>query len=420
MKNNKQAKTELNEKINSLLETNAGDIGQFPELIKPLLYKIYTESLVSEIADVQQLNSPSGRVFSLFSNYGGRDNDDLNSKNSVIITLSDTADNLGLAIDDTLSTSTGTGKIVYVENDGLLVLVTSGYFDKNQAILSTSGNTVSVISNRHYLHKVFSNYSGPFSTATGETTNPPSIDQEILSRTIDVKTRKLKSKISREVLTDIKNMFGEDISKDMLAKEFGSEIVQSIDMEIIDYLKTIATPISDIVLSNSYAVTGGSLGDIGADLYTNIYKLTTDIMRDTKRRKNFFIMCDAATMGIMMASPLHVKPDKDHGRSSHFMGYVGGSYPLYLDPYSTDNYVVVGYRNETADELGDSGLIFAPYVNTIYNTVEPETGKEVFFQNVRYGYCMHPQDTGTGNNDSIFFKMFNVNLINLHNYNNIH
>lgn len=412
---NKQ-KLELFEKINQLNETSAADLGQFPELIKPLLYKIYTESLVSELADVQQLNSPTGKIFTLFSNYGGRDSDELNTTNSsILITSVDGA----YTADDTILTSTGSGVVVYVEGVNLLVKITSGYFEKGQTVTGHAFTLIDVISNRNYVRKVFKNYSGPYSTSTGETNTVLNIDHEVKSSTIEVKSRKIKSKLSQEVVQDIKAMFGEDISKDILANEFGSEMVQSIDIEIINFLKTIATPISDVVLSNSYAITGGSLADTSADLYTNIYKLTADIMRDTKRRKNFFIMCDAATMGIMMSSPLHVKPEKSETKNSYFMGSVGGIYPLYLDPYSTDHYVLVGYKNENATEMGDSGLIFAPYSNIIWDTVEPSTGKAIYFQNVRYGYCTNPQDTGTGNSDSIFFKMFGVNLSGLNNYTNI-
>jgi hypothetical protein len=413
-------KLELNEKIsklnmNILNETNSGDIGQFPEMIKPLLYKVYTESLVSELADIQQLTSPTGRIFTLFSNYGGQDADELNAANSSVLVVSN---GVGYAVDQVITTTTGNGTIVYLEGNNFLVKINSGYFTKTQTLDTTAITVDDVISNRNYVRKVFKNYSGPFTTANGEINLPLNIDHEVRGSTIEVKTRKIKSKVTQEVIQDIKAQFGEDLSKDILANEFGSEMIQAIDIEIINYLKTIATPISDVVLANSYAITGGSLGDVGADIYANIYKLTVDIMRNTKRRKNFFVIADAATVGLMMASPLFIKPEGS-STNSYFMGRVGGSYNLYLDPYSTDNYVLVGYKNENSDEMGDSGLIFAPYMSTIWDTTEPETGKAIFFQAIRYGYTANPQDTTTGNADSIFFKMFNVNISGLSNYTNL-
>jgi hypothetical protein len=410
-----QSKIELSEKIvDKLLESNAGDIGQYPELIKPLLYKVYTESLVSEIADVQQLNSPVGKIYSLFSNYGGRTDDDLNAENSTVLVVSD---GTSFVVNGAVTSSTCVATLVYKEGNNLLVKITSGYFVIAQTLNGGSVTVSDVISNRNYVRKVFQNYSGPFATAVGELVTPNEIDHEIKSGTINVKSRKIKSKISQEVITDIKSMYGEDIADDILTNEFASEMIQSIDMEVITYLKTIATPITDVILSNSYG-TQNDISAIANDLYSNIYKITTDIMRNTKRRKNFFVLADAATMGLMMTSPLNVKPEGDT-RNSYFMGKIGGSYNLYLDPYSTDHYVLVGYNNSKASEIGDSGLIFAPYVNTIWSTSEPETGKQIFFNLVRYGYTTNPQDTTTGVSDSIFFKMFKVDLTNLKNYTNI-
>ena len=100
------------------------------------------------------------------------------------------------------------------------------------------------------------------------------------------------------------------------------------------------------------------------------------------------------------------------------MGKVGGLFDLYMDPYSTDHYVLVGYKSEDAD-LGDSGLIFAPYMNTIHEAIEPDTGKSVFFNTMRYDYISHPQDTTTGVSDSIFFKMFNIDMTDIPNLANM-
>lgn len=396
--------------VDSLNETSTVDVGQFPQMVKPLLYKVYTDSLVSQFADIKQLTTPVGRVFTLFSNYGGSDTDDLNSDNSSIVTVLDAS---GLAVDDTLTTLTGTGTLIYKEGNVLLVKVTTGYFTDGQAMNGTTITTV--ISNRGYIGKAFKNYSGPYSTTAGETAIIRNLDYEVKAVDIEVVTRKVRSKISKEVIQDMTAIYGEDITNDILENEFGAEMIQSIDMEVIDYLKTIASPTSDLILSNSYG-TQSDIISIANDLYANIYKITTGLMTGTRRRKNFFVMADTATMGLLMASPLHIKPEGSVNR--YFMGRIGGSYTLLLDPFSTENYIIVGYRNEDSNEIGDSGLIFAPYINTIWSTTEPETGKSIYFNMVRYGYSQHPQDIpGAGN--SMFFKMFNVNLNNLVNYSTV-
>lgn len=382
--------------------TVTGDISQFPELIKPILYKVYTESLVSEIADIQPLKSPVGKVYTLFSSYGGKNGEHINSTNSTIIVLSENT----LITGDSVNTATGAGTVEHSEDNKILVHITSGYFEPNQTI--GTATILDVITNRNYIRRTFKNYSGPLSTADGENlTNIPEISHELIGKTLEVKTRKLKSKVTQEVMEDLRSMYGEDFQKEVLENEFASEIIQSIDNEIISYLKSIATPVSDVVLKNSLGMQSG-IAALSEDIYANLYKLTIDIMRNTKRKKNFFVLADAATTALLLNSPLHAKPREDK-KNTYYMGEVGGLFDLYMDPYSIEHYVLVGYKSENS-ELGDAGLIFAPYMNTIYEAVEPDTGKSVFFNTMRYAYISHPQDTTTGISDSIFFKMFKVDM----------
>lgn len=402
------------DKALALTETNSStDIAMLPGMIKPLLYKVYTESLVSEIADVQPINSPIALIYTLFSSHGGSSGD-LTTFNSTILTLESNT----LIVGDAVVTATGNGTVEYSEGDKVLVRINSGHFVIAQTINSTAIKIIDVISNRNYIRKVFKHYIGPYTTADGERlSNVPEINHQLIRKTVETKTRKIKSKVTSEAMEDLENTYGVPVAEEILKNEFASEMIQSIDMEVIDYLKSIASPISDVILANSYGVTGGDLSSIATDLYLNIYKLTIDIMRNTKRRKNFFVLADSATMGLMMSSPLHVKPEESQ-TNSYFMGKIGKSYDLYLDPYSTDNYVLVGYKSKSS-ELGDAGLIYCPYTTSFQEAVETETGKSVFFHNLRYAYMTHPQDITTGNSDSIFFKMFNVNLTGLINYSNI-
>lgn len=396
--------------------TVSGDISQYPELIKPILYKVYTESLAAEIGDLQPMKSPVTKIYTLFSSYSTSDTNSTNSNNSSIITLSKN----NFVIGDTFITSTGSGEVIYSEDNKVLIKYNTGNFQLNQIV--NGDNTIiifDVITNRNYARRVFKNFTGPFSTSDGEKlTSIPEINQQLIDKTLEVKSRKIKSKITREVYDDMLNMFGEDLVKDILINEFSSEIIQGIDSEIISYLKQIATPSTDVILRNAYSVNGGDLGGVATDLYANMYKLTIDIMRNTKRYKNFFVLSDAATMGLIISSSLHVKPDDGDNQNSYYMGKIGGSYNLYLDPFSSDNYVLVGYRNST-EGIGDAGLIMGLYNDTITEAVEPETGMMSFFNTVRYDYISHPQDTTTGSSDSIFFKMFKVDLTELVNYVNI-
>ena len=190
----------LGEFLNEM--TVSTDISQYPELIKPVLYKVYTESLVSEIADIQPLNSPVGKVYTLFSSYGAKTDEHVNSANSTIIVLSTNT----LSIDDPVSTATGTGTVLYAEDNKILVKVLTGYFLVNQLIGSST--ILDVITNRNYIRRTFKNYSGPTSTSTGEMSDEiPTVTHELIGKTIEVKTRKLKSKVTQEFIQDLQAMY---------------------------------------------------------------------------------------------------------------------------------------------------------------------------------------------------------------------
>lgn len=390
----------------------SSDIGQYPELIKPILYKVYTESLASEIADMQPMKGPVSKIYTLFSSYGSIDGSSTNSSNSSIIVL----DNNEFEIGDEFKTSTCTGEVIYSEDNKILVKYESGHFEVGQHTTHPSNAKIlDVITNRNYVRRIFKNFSGPYSTAEGEKlTNIREINHQIVDKTLEVKSRKIKSKISKEVYEDMKNMFSQDLINEVLTNEFSSEIIQSIDTEVISYLKQIATPSSDVVLKNSLGYNSGDIGAVASDLYANMYKLTIDIMRNTKRHKNFFVLADAATMGLIISSPLHVKP-LDNNENTYFMGKIGRTYDLYLDPYSSDHYVLVGYKSDSK-ALGDAGLILGMYTNTTTEAEDPESTKMNFFNTVRYDYITHPQDTTTGLADSIFFKIFKVDLSEIPNY----
>ena len=45
--------------------------------------------------------------------------------------------------------------------------------------------------------------------------------------------------------------------------------------------------------------------------------------------------------------------------------------------------------------------------------------KSIFFNIMRYDYITHPQDTTTGISDSIFFKMFNIDMTDVPNLDNM-
>src|SRR5574344_537843 len=103
----KDEKLEISKKIservlNSLNESSAKDIAPFADLMGDIIYKVYSKSLVGEIADVQPLTSPVGKIGTLYATYTGKDDMTLNKANIKVIKLSDST---GYAEDSIITTA---------------------------------------------------------------------------------------------------------------------------------------------------------------------------------------------------------------------------------------------------------------------------------------------------------------------------
>jgi hypothetical protein len=441
---------------------NSAEIAQFGPLVSPLIKKIYPDSLVEQIASVQPLKSPVGRIAYLNSIYTGDKSNIENSihwTNSCIITVDSSAasgftDNgittyvtsAGISFNvyykeitqEYVATYATTGaasgsrltsdtvdKYCHMLCKVLTGFPTSGEFLATAATSGSStiyrgiapliltGDAISGVpvlystTNRNTIRKVFKDYS----ITLENNSNLLEINFEIATNVIETKSRKIRTRFNAETVQDYKNLYKEK-AEELVAEAIANEIRQEIDREIIAYLKQVATPMANdinIPLSISNEKSGGLL-DITYDAFASIFIAIEEIVKATKRNRTMFILADSATCGFLSLNPLHTEADPKES-NPYYVGKVG-TYPLYCDPYSTENYVIVGYKFN-APEKHDAGLYFAPYVTTMH---EVPDANNMFIQNYitmnRYGYCLHPQDNGIGNADSDFFRFFSVNFFN--------
>jgi hypothetical protein len=434
---------------NSINESSmSDDIAKWEPLLFPLIKKIYPDSLVEQIASVQGTKSPISKISYLNAIYsGGASNVDNNVHwtNSRLMTLPVSAQS-SIVSGGTYtinSTPAVTGTVYYGEvtyeyttvstTAGLAVTTSVSAVPKywnilvaniDSANLTTSNSIVGVVAgntiggvpiyytttNRNTIKKVFKDYS----TVIEANTNLKQINFETATKTVATASRKIKSTFSQEKLQDLQALYKEK-AYDIVAEAVANEIQQEIDREIIAFLKDSATPMaSDINLPLSIAAWGGGgLDAITYDIYGSIYLAAEEIVKATKRNRTMFILADSATCAFLLLNPLHSEASPDSS-NPYKVGKVG-AYDLFCDPFSTEHYVIVGY-NYVSKDKHDAGLYFTPYSTTVHETTSTDGyGAIPFSQNFmvmnRYGYTIHPQDSGTlrgGNSD--FFRIFAVNF----------
>lgn len=434
---------------NSINESSmSDDIAKWEPLLFPLIKKIYPESLVEQIASVQPTKSPISKISYLNCIYTGNSSNienDIHWSNSRLLTLPVSAQN-SIVVGTTYtinSTPPVNVKVFYgqVTNEyvtyeptagksatvsvsavptywNILVASVSGTLDYSNGIYAVvAGNTIGSIpifyttTNRNTIKKVFKDYSIVLETNS----DLKEINFETATKTITTKSRKIRSKFSQEKLQDLKALYNEK-AYDLVAEAIAIEIRQEIDREIITYLKLISTPMkSDINLPLSLGMQSG-LDAITYDLYASIMLAAEEIVKSTKRNRTMFVLADSATCSFLLVNPFHAQTTTEES-NPYLVGKIG-AYDLYCDPYSTEHYVIVGYNFKSKDKH-DAGLYFTPYSTTIHETTASTDGVIPFSQNFmvmnRYGFTNHPQDSGSGNGDSDFFRIFSVNF----SYNNV-
>jgi hypothetical protein len=419
--------------------------GEFAQLILPLIKKIYPDSLVAEIADIQPLSAPMAKVGALYSLYTGSDNSALTNThvyNSFVVSTP----TAGVTVNDEWTGYGSTYTVRYLEEvithnslstyyNILLSMETGSHVPvASDTFTDTTNLTSYTITygdwNRAAINKIFRGYTGaPYGDGTNFVGIPYLTDSNssvkymgFETRTIDAVTgaRKIKSKFSREQLQDILHIYKEH-GVALAAESMASEIRQEIDKEVISYMKFISqlTTSATVNLSASLSAVNGDLQGITNDLIVNIYLAAERIVRDTKRNRSIFIMADPITTSFLQLNAFHTQAEFNQN-NPYLVGHLG-IYPLYCDLYAdvNEHYVMVGYLGSNNND-GDSGIIYCPYTTTLHVAPDPTyfTENMLFLQ--RYAMIRHPQDLGnvlpsdpwnTANaSNSDFFKMFLVNF----------
>ena len=419
--------------------------GEFAQLILPLIKKIYPDSLVAEIADIQPLSAPMAKVGALYSLYTGNDNSALTNThvfNSFVVSTP----TAGVSVDDEWTGYGATYTVRYVEEvvthnslstyyNILLSMETGSHVPTASDVFTDTTNMTSYTItygswNRAAINKIFRGYTGaPYGDGTNFVGIPYLTDSNVNDkfmgfeiRTINATTgaRKIKSRFSREQLQDILHIYKEH-GVVLAAESLASEIRQEIDKELISYMKFISEITTNVTLNLelSKGIINGSLQDVTNDLIFNIYLAAEQIVRDTKRNRSIFIMADPITTSFLQINAFHTQAQFNQN-NPYLIGHLG-IYPLYCDLYAdvNEHYIMVGYLGSNNND-GDSGIIYCPYTTTLHVAPDPTYFTENMLFMQRYAMIRHPQDLGNLNPDdpwntvnagnSDFFKMFLVDF----------
>ena len=218
--------------------------------------------------------------------------------------------------------------------------------------------------------------------------------------TVTAKSRALKAEYSLELAQDLKAIHGLDAETE-LANILSTEILAEINREVV---RTINSQAKTGAGQASTAING--IFDMSTDadgrwsvekfkgLHVQIERDSNVIAKETRRGKGNFIICSSdVASALAAAGSLDYTPAlstnlnvDDTGNT--FAGVMNGRTRVYIDPYSTTDYVTVGYKGTNPY---DAGIFYCPYVPLTMvravgeNDFQPKIGFKT-----RYGMASNP------------------------------
>ena len=355
---------------------NTGNVANWNPVLISLVRRAMPNMMAYDVCGVQPMTGPTGLIFAMKSTYettrGGATADNEALFGEAVTAFS--GDSAASMVDDGSGlsgvTDTNTDSTINDQRNDPAV-GTSGMTLANGELLGTSG-----------------------ASAFAE------MGFTIEKATVSAKTRALKAEYSLELAQDLKAIHGLDAESE-LANILSTEILAEINREVI---RTINSQAKTGALQANTAVNGIFNLSSDADgrwsaekfkgLVVQIEREANVIAKETRRGKGNFIICSSDVASALTASgmldytpALSTNLNVDDTGST-FAGVLNGRTKVYIDPYSTVDYITVGYKGTNPY---DAGLFYCPYVPlTMVRAVGEDTFQPKIGFKTRYGMASNP------------------------------
>jgi hypothetical protein len=352
--------------------TNAtgSSVDNFDPVLISLVRRAMPNLIAYDICGVQPMTGPTGLIFAMRSRYTNQSGDEAfyNEANTAYATVVAGANTIG-------------DKHV------------GGY-------PGNATNTAALAADGIY------NFGDGMATATAEalgTSGSPAFPEMAFSVekvTVTAKSRALKAEYTLELAQDLKAIHGLDAETE-LSNILSTEILAEINREVVRTINVTATR------GATEGTTAVGFFDLDTDsngrwsvekfkgLMFQIEREANQIAKATRRGKGNIIICSSdVASALQMAGVLDYTPALNSNQlnvddtGNTFAGVLNGRLRVYIDPYATGNYMVIGYKGASAF---DAGLFYCPYVPLqMVRAVDPGSFAPKIGFKTRYGIVANP------------------------------
>jgi hypothetical protein len=375
LENTEKALREANQYIPQTLteaptNVTGGEIDTFDPVLISLVRRAMPNLIAYDICGVQPMTGPTGLIFAMRSRY---------------------------------SNQVGT-ETFYNEVNTAFSTEVSGANTQGQKHVGgypgNASNTANLAADGIY------NYGSGMATANAEGNNAfAQMAFSIEKVTVTAKSRALKAEYSMELAQDLKAIHGLDAETE-LSNILSSEILAEINREVVRTVNVTATrgATENTTTVGRFDLDTDSNGRWSVEkfkgLMFQVEREANQIAKATRRGKGNMIICSSdVASALQMAGVLDYAPALNSNNlnvddtGNTFAGVLNGRIRVYIDPYATGNYMVVGYKGASAF---DAGLFYCPYVPLqMVRAVDPDTFQPKIGFKTRYGMVANPFAEGT-------------------------
>ena len=370
---------------------NAGDM-YLPNVIMPMLRRIFPSLIAHELVGVQAMNQPVGFAYAYRAKYGqngGLGDGQAGGKEYGLYGNDKHEGEIGFEPVDTRYTG------VPMTEDGLTSL--TGDIDTDAGI-TTADAWAAYVGKKTTGNKPWSGIAqdtvkAEYARFSDDTY--PTVGFDFIKQVVEARSRKLGAGWSPELAEDLDAMHGFDIESEfvnMISFEIGAEIDRQIVTEMV-----------------KAAITGGSvtkwtpaeadgLDQMGrlATLLTQITVEANQIAIKTRRGHANFVVTSPRVTALLEQLSMNkfvniqnttkdapTVPDSGVGALSK-VGYINdGQQLLVRDTFAAGDYVLMGYKGA---HPADNGIIYCPYIPIqLQKVVDPDTLTYRVGARTRYG-----------------------------------
>jgi len=353
-----------------------GSIDTFDPVLISLVRRAMPNLIAYDICGVQPMTGPTGLIFAMRARYANQTSTETfyNEVNTAFATVVSGANTLGQKNVGGYPGNTTTGTANLAET-GIYNMGT-GMSTAQAEALGTTGNTAI-----------------------------PQMAFSIEKVSVTAKSRALKAEYTMELAQDLKAIHGLDAETE-LSNILSSEVLAEINREVV---RTIALTAKQGASSGT--TTAGRFDlDVDANgrwsvekfkgLMFQVEREANQIAKDTRRGKGNIVICSSdVASALQMAGVLDYTPALNSNAlnvddtGNTFAGVLNGRMRVYIDPYATGNYMVIGYKGSSAF---DAGLFYCPYVPLqMVRAVDQDSFQPKIGFKTRYGMVANPFAEGT-------------------------